>query len=418
MKKLFIVILAVLISAAALCSCGSDELGPETDLTSKVGSDENQTYNFTNGETELPDTYTAYKTSAQGFSFDILRTMYKKNRNAFYSPAGLFGQLSLMENAAAGSSLTQLKTLVNKSLSVDELNYSSGYFYSRLASLSDSAENASAEIKSAFYFNDGIPVGQEFTRRNANYYSQGLFRLDYSDSATLDKINSYISSQSGGMFDSLMPSLDSKKGIDLSSTVRFSDDWLAGFKGENVFSAPFKGSAATKKTAFLSGTEYYLKSKGCTGFIKDFKNTPCKFVAILPDGDIDTLIKKINYTTYEQLIDSMDIMTTCSVSLPAFSREFSGDLSDAVKDSGVTNIFNSKANFNSLSYGCKAKVGRIMQGAKLSITASGTNDGEPVISQYEKPEPKHEVKLDRPFIYMVVDNESYIPILMGVVSDI
>ena len=419
MKKRILIISAVLLAAATAVavvffSCKSDELTAEDDLATKVNQSENATYNFKNGETTAPESYNAYRDSAQSFSINILRALYKENKNAFFSPAALYGQLSLTENAAAGASRTQIRSLLSQNLSTEELNSGNGYFFSRLAALSDSSENSKVEIKSNFFFSDSVPVGQNFIKQNADFYSQGLFRLNYGDQSTLGKINRYIASQSGGLNGSLVPELNPEKEINLTETVNFSDSWLAGFGEESISKGNFNGKG---EAAYLNSREYFLKTKGCTGFIKDYKNTPCKFVAILPDGDLETFIAKFDSVQYQKLIDSMDIMTTCEASMPTFSAGFEGDLAPAVRSVGIKNIFTDSSNLNGLSYNCTAKVDRIMQSAKFGVTASGTDGGSADISSNTKPKSKNKVELNRPFIYMVVDNESYIPVLMGVITD-
>jgi hypothetical protein len=57
-----------------------------------------------------------------------------------------------------------------------------------------------------------------------------------------------------------------------------------------------------KKTEFLNGTEFYISDKNCEGFIKDLKNTPSKFVAVMPKkGGVDELLKKLDGYSFTEL---------------------------------------------------------------------------------------------------------------------
>lgn len=403
MKKLISLTLAVLISAFSLCAC-SDNI-PGENLSAKIKADENITYNFDKTESSPPASYTAYKTAAMNFSIKILNSL----RDKTYSPAALFYQLSLLQNAASADTQNKIKLLTNENLSLDELNECNGYFFSRLENLSDFEKGSYIDINGDMFFNEKTPASQSFLLSNADFYNQGIFRLDFSDNSFTEKINSYISAKTESRA-GYSEAPDKGSDILLLNSAFMSDSWLNGYDKNSAFTYTFKGKAESKKTFFKS-TEYFLEDKNCTGFIKDFKNTPAKLVALLPKEDnIDKFLDKLNADRYFSLMSSMKATKTCEAYIP----EFSAKNTLSLKSDGELSFLFKKGNYSELSYDAKAKADDIIQSFSYKITSNGINTSKTLSHKTTKKQSAKKVILNRPFLYMIVDNESLLPIYIGV----
>ncbi len=366
MTKLFSAICLVICAALLLGSCSRIET-----LSDNISPDENAAYSFTSGETSPPGAYNQYKLAAQDFAFELLGNLPENEKGLCVSPSAVYSQLSLLRNAASGSTDAEIKKALGE-MSLENLNLCNAYFFSRLDALS--SEESFIRTDSELSFDEGIVVGQEFLIKNADYYNQKIYRGEKA---------------SGN--------------IVAASTVGFEDEWLSGFTGEK------DGTFAGKKATFLTGREYYLKAKGCTGFIKDFANTPLRFIAVLPDEgtDITGFLKSFDGEKYRELTGSMDIFTTCEAAVPQFSASGDLSLSDALSAVGIKEIFSGNAKLEGLSYGCKAKLGEFRQTCSYELKANGAK------ATAEKPEPKATVELNRPFVWILADNESMIPVMAG-----
>lgn len=394
-----------------LCSCTANTAGE--DLTAKVTPNDSRYYSFKVGKTETPNSYNTYKVAAQGFALNMLGAMSDESGNVFISPMALYGQLGLLQNAANAATQKEIKQLVGKNLGVEELNECNGYFFARLEKLS--GENSYIGLSADMFINDGIIVSTDFLQKNADSYSQGIRRLSR-DENTPEKINGYLSEKTGYNLSGLFTSPDGD--IDLSSTAYLKDKWLDGYKTDEITTGTFSGTTDSTAT-FMHSTELFLKGKNCTGFIKDYKNTPCRFVALLPNEGMSAseLAQSLNYEEYQSIIGSMDIFTTCEAYLPQFGAEKSVDFRDALTKSGVNSIF-TDGDFAGLSFNQKATVNAAKQHLKFSVNAAGSGTKKPSYSGSTKIEAEKEVSLSRPFVFMIIDNESNIPIFEGIVSEI
>ena len=96
-------------------------------------------------------------------------------------------------------------------------------------------------------------------------------------------------------------------------------------------------------------------------------------------------------------------------------------LNDALKALGVGDMFDAKADFSGLSaeptfcseVGHKTFIELDRHGTRAAAITWGINKATAVM-----PEEDRTVILDRPFICMIVDSESGIPLFLGVISNL
>lgn len=408
MKRIVSVLTAAALAVLAFCSCGDLVLGE--DLTVKVKPDENAAYNFKNFETAPPPAYSNYKTSAMNFSFNMLNSL----DGGSFSPMALYYQLSLLQNAASSATQNSIKNLTSEGLSLEDLNACNAYFFSRLDNLSKPEKGRYIDITGDFFLNEKTPYSQSFLLSNADYYNQGIFRLDYSSESFLDQVNAYLGEKTSNR-SKYSKTPDKKSGMLLVNSAFMKDSWLNGYREKDVVSVTFKGNKNNRKTSFLKSTEFYLKGKNCEGIVKDFKTTPAKFVAIIPKGNnLNEFMNKFTGDEYFELIGSMKPDKTCTSYIPEFSQ---GENLSFINNKNLK-FLSEQGNYSGLSYNAKSSVFDISQSYKFRISRSGIDADKTYFSNSSKAAPSKTVKLNRPFIYMVVDNESMLPIFMGAITDI
>ncbi len=403
--------LSVCLAAVILCSCSADTAGE--DLAAKVTPSDSRYYSFKSGETETPNSYNTYKVSAQGFALNLLSEMTENSGNVFLCPMGLYGQLSLLQNAASGTTQKELKQLTGRNLGLEELNECNGYFFARLEELS--GKSCYVSLSADMFVDEDVIVSTDFLQKNADCYSQGIRRLKRDKDAP-EKINGYLSEKTQRKLGKLFSSYDGD--IDLASTAYLTDKWLCGYRSDEITKGTFSGEKNSDAT-FMQSTEMFLSGRNCTGFIKDYKNTPCRFIALLPNKGVSVgeLARSLNYEEYQKILNSMDIFTICKASLPQFRAEKNVEYKKALRNLGVKSIF-SDGDFAGLSFNEKATVSAAGQNLAFSVNAAGSDVKKPSYSNPKKIEAKKEVNLNRPFLFMIIDNESNIPIFEGIISEI
>ena len=408
MKKIITMALALIIAVSAFCSCTGNTVGE--DLTADVKADDSKTYSFKKGSTSPPTSYTSYKEAAINFSVKTLSSLLKENDTALYSPMALYYQLTLLQNAASQDTLGKIKDITGKNITIDEQNECGGYFFSRLEKLSSFDKKQYIDINGDVFFNKKITVSQNFLLKNADFYNQDVFRLDFSQKDFTEKVNAYISEKTGASY-SKKP--DKNAGILLLNSAYMNDKWLDGFT--EITNDSFVGKNKTTSAEFYASTEYYLEGENCEGFVKDLKNTPSRFVALVPkDISVKKLARKMDSESFLKTVSSLSVFKTCKAYIPRFESKAEINFTDQKEFS----FLRKTGSYTGLSFNEKTKVSDIIQSFKLKLTKNGIGTAAKPSLKSSKKKADREVKLNKPFLFAIIDNESNIPIFMGVISDI
>lgn len=131
--------------------------------------------------------------------------------------------------------------------------------------------------------------------------------------------------------------------------------------------------------------------------------------------DGETLMDAIKNQSHEEVLTS----------IPKFQFEYDEELSETLKELGMVDAFDGdKADFSALAHSGEGNIciGHVLHKTKIQVHERGTKAGaatavEMVIGSVAPLAPKT-VNLDRPFFFMIVDNEYNMPIFMGVLNDI
>ena len=173
---------------------------------------------------------------------------------------------------------------------------------------------------------------------------------------------------------------------------------------------------------FSSDCRYY-ELDGAVGISKDYDGGKYRFEAILPDGktDVFDFAKKLDGKTIMSLPER-EVKTSVRVGVPKFSLDCDFDLIPALTSIGITDVFGGAADFSELA---EIKPGEIyvdkaIHKTHIELDESGTKAAAATYIgtrknavMYEK-----EVILDRPFLYMIVDTETNLPVFIGILTDV
>lgn len=184
-------------------------------------------------------------------------------------------------------------------------------------------------------------------------------------------------------------------------------------------------SGKSKKTEFMCSTEsVYLSDSDAVGFMKPYKNGRFAFAALLPDEDvnIDDYIASLSGEKLMKIFSSAKKNEEVDVKMPKFKAEYSTQLIDTLKKMGIEDAFDRKsADFSSLiDKNDGAYIGTVMHKTFIEVDQEGTRAAAATlvgISKMSMPA-INPVCLNRPFVYMIVDTETNLPLFIGVQTEI
>ena len=273
-----------------------------------------------------------------------------------------------------------------------------------------------------------LEVKENFLRTNGEFYNAGVRKVEFNDK-TLKSINSWIEDNTGGTIKDMLKEIPPNAIMYLVNALAFEAEWTEPYTDYQVREGLFYGEDGETNVDFMTGEEYlYLEDDMATGFIKPYLGGHYSFAAMLPDEgvDLDEYVQSLTGEALNKLINEPiyhDVIAT----IPKFESNSSLSLVDVFKNLGVNDAFNSDyADFSKLgTYNEKnIVIGNILHDTYIKVDEKGTKAGAATVVEMaaegaiENEEPPKYVRLDRPFMYMLIDNTTGIPIFMGVMRNI
>ena len=411
-KTLITVIVAALL--INICGCSSSKNIMDDVTAQKVTALENLS-----GETVIMN----------DFSVKFLNACHNKGKNTFVSPLSAAYALGLTINGADGETLTQMeKTLGMKR---QDLNL---YLYSLMQSLNKdigTESNAKFNLANSVWFTDSnrFEIKKDFLQANADYYKSQIYREPF-DSSTVKKVNDWVSEQTNGMIkDIVNDSFFSENAIMcLVNALCFEGEWQEIYTENDVKKDTFTNASGKKqKCDFMFSEESsFIEDDNATGFIKYYKNSTFAFVAVLPNKGI-TADEYVSALTGEKLTRLLESRrnATVNTSMPKFEAEYTLNLSDPLKKMGMPLAFDSShADFSAMGSSSNGNIyiKYAIQKNYISVAEQGTKAGAATVIYAEDffalPQEVKYVYLNRPFVYMIIDTVTNVPLFIGTMNNV
>lgn len=248
----------------------------------------------------------------------------------------------------------------------------------------------------------------------------------FSSDDIVKDVNKWVSEKTEGMIDSIADESMKEMLLALINAISFMADWEEQYEESDIYSGEFNNQdGSIAKVKMMSSTEYsYIENDFFTGFTKDYKNKNYCFMALLPKKkrSITFLKRAINGSELVKIFQNAQDIEV-HVSIPEFKSEFSENLNSFLKRNGVNKIFTNSAEFDPISEEVPLKMDSILHKAYIEVDRRGTKAaavtwgwvveaGCAPVKEYKT------VRLDRPFVYAIVNKLTGYPVFFGTVNNL
>lgn len=375
---------------------------------------------------EKPTGEEAFLSEQANFATELFASVSDGKTNTLISPLSVALALGMAANGAGGETLEEFESLFG-GMSVDELNRQ---FASLTASLTN-GDKYKLDIANSIWMknDDSLAVKDSFLQAGADYFDADAFKIDINDGA-VKKINEWVSENTDGMIEKMIDELDPATVMVLINTVLFDAEWQDVYTERNLTEGTFTASNGERReVTMMNSTEStYIETENATGFIKNYEKGKYKFVALLPNEDV-SLSELIDSLDGESLIGlSKNALKGCTVvaKLPKFEYDYGIELNDILASMGLTDAFSpEEADFSGISDRAEELmlyISRVLHKSSIVVGPQGTKAAAAttmeVLCGSAAPTDIKYVTLDRPFMYMIIDGTTSLPIFMGAVTDI
>ena len=401
---------ALMTTSVLLVSCGSIS-ADATDLTAV----------YTAKQTIQQDLSDEFIRGQTAFALNLLQNTAKAkpDENILLSPYSLMQQLAMSANGAAGNTAREMTGVLAGEMPIDKLNEQMSAWRGNQP---DTSQCRLVTANSIWLRNTvSQNIRQEFLQTNADFYNAAVYSAPF-DHQTVKDVNNWVKDKTDGMINKLIEEFEPNQMMLLLNAVSFDAKWETQYQKENVQKKQnFHAADGTLQTVTMlrSDESRMINGDNWIGFKKAYDGC-YDFCAILPDegispaellGSLDTNAL-LQQTSYAQI----------DAKIPVFSYDDDNQLNDALNSMGIHEAFTNDADFSGMTGYKSLLIGKVLQKTHIELDADGTRAGaaSSVGMKTKSMAPTEQLKivLDRPFIYLIADRTTGIPVFTGIVQSV
>ena len=398
------IVASALVAVSLLVGCGNSSNLTATELT--AGTRPAGAASLEVGEGS--DTY--------DFALSLLRENAGEN-SALVSPLSVLSALALAENGADGETLAQMERVTG--MSSDELT-------DMLQAYGVLGDDSPLRTANSIWLrdSDGLAVENDFLETCAGQLGAQVFSAPFDDS-TVDDVNAWVSEKTNEMIPEMLNQISDDAQVLLVNALAFEGGWEDPFDSALVSPDTFTCEDGTEQdvTMMHSVKGSYLEGELATGFVKPYEGYDYAFVGLLPaEGvSVDKLLASLDRDALEELLAPVE-GAGAEIGLPKFTASYETELADALRSLGMTDAFDAeRADFSRMGTSeqgplyvsgvlHKTFVDVNEEGTRAAAATTVTMDGAAAPGG---PIEYHEVILDRPFVYLIMDLRCGLPVFVG-----
>lgn len=386
------------------------------------------------------------------FGADLFEQVAKTSGNANFaiSPWSVESALGIAAAGAKGDTLAQMMSTLgfqafadNPSgvqLAMGELNRSldaSGREVDDDGDDDGDDDDRVLRSANALWIADGMrpDLNPEFAAMIASMYGTGVQSAPFADDAEGARrtINKWVASNTDDKIKELLKSgtITSGTSMVITNAVAFDADWANEFDKKNTKNEPFhhlNGTTAEVKmmNQRLTGVNVW-DGEHFSGIDLPYAGDNFSMSIVLPvAGQFEAVRAQLfaddGFATVFPGHATL-AMETVDLGLPKFQFRWSGSLSDHLKALGMTDAFSGKANFSAMFANGSNAISEVVHEVYIDVDEEGTEAAAATgvvmvrTSMPTTPPVVRQMKVDRPFLFVIRDTATGTPIFMGQVLD-
>ncbi len=394
------------------------------------------------------ETPTALTTASQQTAFTLFDAVARQQTgNICFSPLSAQMALAMLQNGAAGNTLTQLQQALGTQGFTDQ---EIGQFYAHLSeqlterppystyadyyeAIAEEMQTDPQEIYDGFYprcelanslwTRPGLTLYDTFTEALRSSYDAGVDAVRFSTWEGIERVNGWVYEHTHGLIPMLYDKpRSSDLAVVLTNVLYFKGSWTKEFDPEATHKAPFLLDEDTYATVdmMLDRGRYECAVTPSFQTITLHYGTSNDFSMTLFVPLEGTELPPLTYDDWK----ASRQMTLLHINLymPVFAIDQQRySLEDILMNLGVTDAFSLNADFSRMT-DSQLKVENVYQLSKISVNEKGTEAAALTVIEMPdgidptRPEDYQDFKADRPFYFTIQNNKANAILFAGRVT--
>ena len=363
--------------------------------------------------------------SVNKFTFDLYRTIAgtKNGGSIVISPYSVTSALAMTYAGARGVTEKQMESVLSLST---EMHKNMGTLINEINAIP--TDTAQVSTANAVWPAKGIRIIPDYAQTVRNYYGADLTPLNYAASpeAARKKINGWVARETKQKIKEIVGggALTKNTRLVLTNAVYFKSKWQNEFLPEKTKPALFyqdAGKAVSVPMMYRLGEETkYARLSGAQMISMPYMNGRFSMLLLLPDegADIANLEQALTNEEFGRWISSM-APKKVKIYVPKFKTENDYELSAPLSKMGMPSAFDGSADFSGITGMRDIYINNIIHNSFIEVGEEGTEAAAAtaVIMMRSSLPPREDdavtFRCDRPFLYMIRDNNSGALLFIG-----
>jgi serine protease inhibitor len=416
----YMLLTLVLTFSLAACDLQSNMTDPE--VNQEVFERRELPRSLSESETQIVDG-TGY------FGFNLMHELIDRtpDHNHFISPLSIIMAYGMAMNGAENETFSQMQDVFGMTdLSREDINQAARELIELLTTFDDEVQ---FNIANSIWIRDTFDVETDFIDINQHYFNALVEKSDFSDPATVDMINQWVSENTEGLIDKITEApIDPLSVMFLINAIYFNGEWTFQFDPDHTEIKPFypaKGTPIDVDMMRLDGAEnlQYTSGEDYQAINLFYGDAGFAMTLVLPDENVnlDTWLQGISWDDWKAMTSSFG-NAAVNLEMPKFELEYEIDgFKEILQSLGITDAFDPAASdfsrINSIYddlYISDTKHKSFIRVDEEGTEAAAVTSIEMGVTSAPQ---TIDLRFDRPYFYVIREVESNAILFMGTMAN-
>lgn len=385
-----------------------------------------------------PQLTVAYQRSAISLFNELAQ---KDNENVCFSPLSVQIALAMLQNGAGGNTLAQLqKALGTESFTNEEIGLFNSALIEFLTSRPPYDEKSydwdsqrtpqdiydglypQCELANSLWTRPDVQLYDDFVQALQTLYDAGVDAVAFDTWEGIGKINDWASQKTHHLIPKIYAEPQSERlAVIMANALYFKGSWTIPFRVENTS----KGQFLLNDNTYSMVDMMFSRERYNCALTPSFRTVTLnygieeKFSMTLFVPRAGSILPSLTFADWNEAMNPTNMHI--NLYLPRFEISGNYDLVEELKVLGVTDAFNTEADFTKM---CEVNrsISSIRQMSKIEVNEEGSEAaGVTVIEMADgmdltKPEDYQDFRVDRPFYFTIQSQKDHAILFVGRVS--
>ncbi len=357
------------------------------------------------------------------FSHELMLENMEKE-NPLLSPVSAYLALGMVAMGARGETLQEFQEVMGDNMPAVSRKLMELYPRKQ--------EGMVLNIANSVWVDQELTPNGQWVQETEEIFKGEGYQGILSSQAAMEQINAWCSENTQGLVPKMLEDpLDETTRLALLDAIYFNGDWEIPFDALDTMELPFTREDGTQiqvdTMRMMEENQRYLHSSLGEGVLLPYQGGDFAYVAILPEEgtSVRQLYSSLTPDALAELLESENT-ELCNLSLPKYEVGFDRKLNESLQAMGLVRAFEEEmADFSGLGttiQGNPMYISLVRQKAVFRLDEKGTEAAAVTMVAVDEcaalleTRPR-ELHFDRPFVYMILDLESRIPLFVGIMDN-